>query len=161
MVTEVKIRLMIFFIFLSVYKTRISADRFSRVSLFGHFYQKISANAHFNSVFSNIRWFNRKTKNSVRFSFKKTRIFITFTDLGSKLSLEICQKIGGFDGKTEQNRLEVPTLTFFSKKPLYLLKNEKHSSIFYCKNKSTYKFYVFTKIFNFQFSMHLHVLRCP
>ena len=33
---------------------------------------------------------------------------------------------------------------FFFKKPLHLLKNKKHYSIFYSKNKCTYKFHVFT-----------------
>ena len=49
--------------------------------------------------------------------------------LRSKLTLEICPKIGDLDGKTEQNRLKVPTLPLFffkKKEPLYLLKNEKY-----------------------------------
>ena len=34
---------------------------------------------------------------------------------------------------------------FFFQKPMYLLKDEKRLSIFYCKNNCTNKFYVFTK----------------
>ena len=50
-----------------------------------------------------------------------------------------------FRGKTEKNRLKVPTLSFFFfKKSLNLLKNEKTLFFFYCKNKCTNKFYVFT-----------------
>ena len=51
--------------------------------------------------------------------------------LRSKLILEICQKVGSLDGKTEQSRLKVPTLPPFSqrgkkeKEKLHLLKNKK------------------------------------
>ena len=62
----------------------------------------------------------------------------------SNLTSEICQKGGGLDGKTKQNSLEVSTFHLFLRKPLYLLKNDKRLSIFYCKNKCAYKFYVFT-----------------
>ena len=59
----------------------------------------------------------------------KIRISIFFMQLQSKLTSEMYRKIGGFDGKTEQNRLKVYPLFhlfFFFKKLLYLLKYEKH-----------------------------------
>ena len=90
-----KTRRMIFFSFLSVlYGTRLSADRFFRETLFHHFYPKIDLNAHFNSVFSNLGWFDRKTANRVRFSIIKIKISIIFMHLRSKLTSEICAKIG-------------------------------------------------------------------
>ena len=59
----------------------------------------------------------------------------------SKLTSEIDQKIGGLDGKTEQTRLKMSTLSpFFQKTTVFI---EKHKSFFYCKNNCTYKFYVF------------------
>ena len=66
--------------------------------------------------------------------------------LKSKQTSEIGQKLVSLNEKTEQNYLKVSTLPpFFFKKPLYLLKNnnKKKLSIFYCKNKYPYKFYVF------------------
>ena len=69
----------------------VSANRFSRAELFHHFYPKIDSNAHLNSAFSNIRWFNRKTINAARLSIIK--ISIISKHLRSKLTSEICQKI--------------------------------------------------------------------
>ena len=69
-----------------------------------------------------------------------------------KLISEICPKVGALDGKIEQNHLKMPLchlFFFFSKKSLHLLKNEKHLSIFYFKNKCTYKSYVFMIIDDF------------
>ena len=111
----------------SIYRTRISADKFSREPLFHHFYLKNDANAHDNFVFSNTGWFNRKTENTVRFSIVKIRLSIIFMHLRSKLTSEICQKIGGLNGKTEQNRPEVPALPpfFFKKKPTVFIEKRK------------------------------------
>ena len=78
MFIEMKIRLMIFSFFCQYYKTRVSADRFSRAPLFHHFSPKIDANAHFNSVFSNIGWFSRKTNNTVQFFIIKIIISLFF-----------------------------------------------------------------------------------
>ena len=64
--------------------------------------------------------------------------------LRSKLTSELCQKVGSSDGKTKQNHLETPTLPPLSQKPLYLLKKDERLYIFYCKIECTYKFYLFT-----------------
>ena len=72
MILEMKISLMIFFSFFrQCYKIRVSAHRFSRAPLFHHFYSKIYANAHFNSLFSNIGWFNKKKRTHLDFLLKK------------------------------------------------------------------------------------------
>ena len=66
--------------------------------------------------------------------------------LQSKLTSEICSKIGGLDGKTEKNRLKVlnlPTFFFFQKTTVFIEKRKTLMDFFYCKNKCTYKFYVF------------------
>ena len=89
------------------------ADRFSRKPLFHHFYLKVEANVHFNSVFWNIGWFNRKTANTVRFFVFKLRISIILMYLRSNLTSEICPKKRGLNGKTEQNRLNVTLPPFF------------------------------------------------
>ena len=91
----------------------------SRMPFFHHFYPKIDVNAYFNCVFSNIGWFNRKTANAVRFPIIKIRISITFMHLRSKLTSEMCVKIGGLDGKRKRRRLKVSLCNlffFFSKK---------------------------------------------
>ena len=71
----------------------------------------------------------------MRFSIIKIRTSIIFMHLLSIQTSEISQKIGGLDGKTEQNCLKMQTLRPFSfkkkkkkkkKKTLYLLKNGKH-----------------------------------
>ena len=101
----------------------VLVDRFSRVPLFHHFYPKTDANAHFNSVFSNTGLFNRKTKNTMRFSVIEIRISVVFMHLRSKPTSEIHQKIRDLDGKTEENRLKVPTLSsFFQKKSVFIEK---------------------------------------
>ena len=46
----------------------------------------------------------------MRFSILKIRISIIFMHLLSKLISEMWQKIGGLDGKTEQNCFKVPIL---------------------------------------------------
>ena len=84
-----KVRLLIFFIFLSCYRTGVSTNRFSRAPLFHHFYPKIDANANFDSVFSNIEWFNKKTANTVRFPIIKIRIFIILMLLRWKITDKI------------------------------------------------------------------------
>ena len=56
-----------FSFFCQCYRTPVSADRFSRVPLYRHFYPKIDSNAHLNSVFPNIASSNRKIVNTVRF----------------------------------------------------------------------------------------------
>ena len=88
MIIEVKIHLMIFFIFLSMcYRTRVSTDRFSRVILFHHFNPKTDTNTHFDSVFSNIGWFNKKKKktvNTVRFSIIK-KVPVAFRTFSSRV----------------------------------------------------------------------------
>ena len=100
MITEMKVCLMIFFIFFCQrYRTRVSAIGFSRVELFHHFYPKIDENAHFKSVFANIERFNRKTVNTVKFSIAKLRIPLICMHLQSKLTSEMCQKIGSLVGK--------------------------------------------------------------
>ena len=73
---EMKIHLMLLFIFLSVFRARVSVDKFSRVLFFHHFYPKIDSSTHFDSVFSNIVSLNRKTKNTVQFSIiKQNKIY--------------------------------------------------------------------------------------
>ena len=113
---------------------------------FHNFYPKIASNAHFNSVLSNIGLFNRKTINAARFSIILIRISNKFYAVKIKTDFRnMCRTYGVQTGKTELNSLNVPTLPpFFFKKSLYLLKNEKRLSIFHCKNKYTYKFYVIT-----------------
>ena len=106
MIIEMKMRLIIFsFFYVSILELRISADRFSRMPLFHHFYSKTVANAHFNSVFSDMGWFNRKTINTVRFSIIKIRISVMFMYLRSKLTSEMYTKVENLHGKTVQNCL--------------------------------------------------------
>ena len=73
----------------------------------------------------NIEWFNRKTVNAVRFPIIKIRISTIFTQLRSKLTLEICHKLGGLDGKTEQKRLKVPILPPFFQKTTAFIEKRK------------------------------------
>ena len=81
------------------------------------FYRKIDSNAHFIFFFPNTGWLNRETTNTVRFSIMKIRISINFVHLRSKLTAEICSKVGSVDRKTEQNSLKVKLFaTFFHKK---------------------------------------------
>ena len=64
-----------------------------------------------------------------------------------KLTSEICQKVGSLGEKktrTKQSQSAHLTTFFSKKKQLHLLKNKKLLSIFYCKDKCTYKFYVLT-----------------
>ena len=110
---------------ISVKKTRVSADKFSNVPLFHHFFPKIDSRACFDSVFSNIVWFNRKTKNTVRFSIIKIRISVIFKHLHLKQTSEICQKIGSLDEKTEQNRLKVTTLSLYFQKNFAFIEKQK------------------------------------
>ena len=77
-------------------------NRFSLWPLFHPFYPKIYSSAHFDSVFSNTGRFNRKTKNTVRFSIIIIRISI-FMHLRLKLTSEICQKVASLDLKTAFN----------------------------------------------------------
>ena len=107
---------MIFFIFLSVLQNlNFSQQVFSRVTFI----------AHFNSFFSNIGWFNRKTKNTVRFSTIKIRLSIFFMHLRSKPISEIHPKVGSLDGKKAKLFQSANFDTFFQK-TLYLLKYENH-----------------------------------
>ena len=57
--------------------------------------------------------------------------------LRSKLTSEMCQKIGVLDGKTEQNRLKVPTLALKRKK-----QKQKQKYCIYWKTKSTKRFFI-------------------
>ena len=45
--------------------------------------------------------------------------------LHSKLTSEICQKVGSLDEKTEQNRLKVPTLPLFLQKTATFIEKQK------------------------------------
>ena len=119
-----KIRLRMISFFCQSCRTQISSNKFSRVSLFDHFYSKIDSSAHFYSFF-NIGWFNRKTKNIVRFSIKKNiHKLYAFT---MKTDFRNMSESRKFRQKTEQNRLKVSNITpFFFKKLLLLLKNKKH-----------------------------------
>ena len=90
----------------SVNVIELQPIHFLACHFFCHFYPKIDANAYFSSVFSNNEWFNRKTKDTVRFFTIKIRISIIFMHLRSKLTSEIGPKIGGLDRKTKQNRLK-------------------------------------------------------
>ena len=63
--------------------------------------------------------------------------------LRSKLTSEICQKLGSLDKKTKQNRLKAPGLPLFSQKTaVFIEKNDKRLSVLNYKSKRTYKFYV-------------------
>ena len=53
---------------------------------------------------------------AVQFSNIKIAKFIDFMPLPSKLTSELCQKLGSLDEKTKQNRLNSPTLPSFSQK---------------------------------------------
>ena len=66
----------------------------------------------------------------VRFLNIKIRISIIFMQLRSKLTAEICPKIGGLDGKTKQNRKKISTL------PPFFLKKEKKNTAFVEKRKT-------------------------
>ena len=48
-----------------------------------------------------------------------------------------------FRGKNRAKPYHMPNLPLFHKKRMHLLKNRKYESIFYCKNKCTFKLYVF------------------
>ena len=85
----------------------------------------MDANAHFNSVSSNIGWFNRIKGKYSSIPHYKIRISIILMHLQSKMTSEICPRKGGLDDKTKQNRLTTFP-PFFSQKTLYLLKNEKY-----------------------------------
>ena len=87
--------------------------------LFHHLYPKIDLNTHFNSVLLDYWVVNnnkKKGNNRMLVSIIKIRISIMFMHILSKLISEICQKIEGLNGKTEQNRLKVPTLPTFVQK---------------------------------------------
>ena len=94
---------------------------FSHAPLFKYFYSKVDANAHFNSVFSIIGRFKRKTKNEVRFPFIKIRISITFMHLRLKQTSEICKRIGGKDER--KNVSKCPLCQFFLN-PLFIGKRK-------------------------------------
>ena len=50
------------------------------------------------------------------FSILKLRISIYLMSFRSKLTSDVCQKVGSLDEKTKQNRLKAPTLQTFSQK---------------------------------------------
>ena len=64
--------------------------------------------------------------------------------LRSKLTSEIRQKVGSSDEKQSKTVCMWLLCSLSFKKPLHLLKNKKHQSIFYSKNKSTKYLYAFT-----------------
>ena len=70
--------------------------------------------------------------------------------LRSKLTSEICQKVGGVNGKMTQNWLKTCTFSFFLGKPLPLKKNEERYFIFYYKNRNTYQFLMLTNKNDFE-----------
>ena len=117
----------IFHTSVSVIELEFQPIGFSRLPLFYHFYPKIDAKAHFNSLLSNVEWFNRKPKNTVRFSIIIIRISIIFMHLRSELFSEISQKIGDLDWKTEKNHLKVPILPLFIQK--YPVINKKRKTL--------------------------------
>ena len=88
--------------YVSILELRFSADRFSRMPLFRRFSLKIDSNAHFDSDFSTIWRFSRKTMHAVKFYIAKIRIPIKFMNLRSKLKWELCQKVGSVE-KTKLN----------------------------------------------------------
>ena len=106
MFIEMKIRLVIFFIFLSVIELEFQMTGFLTCHFFIPFIRKLTQML--------IGWFNRKTVSTVRFTIIKIRISMNFIHLRSKLTSEICQKIGSLDGKTNPNRLKLLTLPLFS-----------------------------------------------
>ena len=88
----------------------------------------MDANAHFDTVFSNVGWINRNMINAVRFSIIKIRLSIIFIHLRGKLTSERGPKEGNLDGKTDKTVWKCPLCHFFlkKKKPLHLLKNKKY-----------------------------------
>ena len=76
----------------------------------------------------------------------KIRISIIYLHLRSKLSLEMCPKIGGLNVKLEKNCLKVQLcqLFFFQKNVVFIEKYKTQLSILCSENKCTYKFYIFT-----------------
>ena len=104
MIIEMKMRLIIFsFFYVSILELRISADRFSRMPLFHHFYQKIDSNVHFDSLLSNIVRFSRKTINAVQFSKIKIRISI-FLCIYDQNSLQKCVIKNGIQTKKKKKK---------------------------------------------------------
>ena len=142
--------LMILFIFFSqCYRTRVSADRFSRVTIFHRFYPKIDANAHFNSVFSNIGRFNRKTVSTVRFSIIKIRISIIFMHLRSKPTLKNISETRRVNRAPQQSKTisKCPLchfFSFFSKIHWIYWKTKSTSRFSIVKISVPTSFYVFT-----------------
>ena len=87
----------------------------------------------------------QKTIKAIQFSIIKIRIFTNFMNLRSKLTSEMCQKTGSLDVKAKQKPSEGTHFWhILLKKPLCLMKNDKHLLTFHRKSKCTYKFYVFT-----------------
>ena len=64
-------------------------------------------------------------------------------DLRSKLTSDICQKVRSLDRKKRKKVSKHSLCHLFLKKLLYLLKSDILLTIFYSKNKCTYKFYEF------------------
>ena len=95
----------------SVSVAEVESQRIGLSPLFYHFYPKMDSDALFDSIFSNIRQFNRKNcKRCLIFHCKNKNFykFYAFT-IGLSENRE-------FRGKTKQNRLKLPTLTPFSQK---------------------------------------------
>ena len=124
MITEMKIHLLILFIFLSSIELEFLQICF--LLLFHHFYPKIDSSAHFDSVFSNIGQFNRKKKSTVQFCNLNIRISVILIHLRSKLTSEIWQKVERLE---ERNRAKLSQSkhfgTFFIHKTTSFIKKQK------------------------------------
>ena len=117
----------------SVIKIEFQPKVFLARPFFHHFYPKIAANAHFNSVFSNIEWFNiRKTANTVRFSIINLRMSIIYT-FTIKTNFRNMSKNRRFRRKKkerEQSRLKMLILPPFFQKTAAFLEKRKTLAVF-------------------------------
>ena len=137
MISEVKIRLMTFPFFCKY--LNFNAWAFLPCDFVACLGQKSVQMFISMPLFLKTSWFRKKKENIIWFSNKKW--------VHQQLSCvydtsEICEKVGGLDGKMTQNRQKTCTFSFFFlEKPLSLKKN--FYFILYCKNKKTCQFHAF------------------
>ena len=82
---------------------------------FHHFYPKIDSNAHFGSVFSTIRLFNRKTINTVRFYYKNNNTY-KFYALTIERDFRNRSDTCEFGRKNKESQTQVTHIATFSQK---------------------------------------------
>ena len=117
---------------------------FLAVPLLYLFYLEIQSNTRFNSIFSNIGWFSRKTIDAVLFSTIKNKSIYNFYAFAIKTDFRNMSEIREFRRKNKEKSSQSANFaTSFSKNHCIYWKTKNANRFFYCKNKFTYIFHVF------------------